>query len=149
MYEHILIAIDGSEPAAHALNHGLQLAKALGARVTILNVSEPVGFVGAEFAGAAAAMSDSMSALAEAQRKSAEELLKSAAEEATALGLQAATDFVYDRKAADGILSQAESLEADLIVMGSHGRTPIGRLLFGSETSNVLAGGKVPVLVVR
>jgi nucleotide-binding universal stress UspA family protein len=56
---------------------------------------------------------------------------------------------VNDSFPAEGIIGTADSVGADLIVMGSHGRRGIGRLLLGSQTSNVLAHTKVPVLVTR
>ncbi len=62
-----------------------------------------------------------------------------------------AFDLVHvpDQHPAEGIIATAEKAGADLIVMGSHGRRTIGRLLLGSRVSEVLVHSKVPVLTVR
>ena len=52
-------------------------------------------------------------------------------------------------KITNGIINTANSVSADLIVMGSHGRRGLGRLLLGSQTNNVLAHTAIPVLVTR
>jgi nucleotide-binding universal stress UspA family protein len=68
---------------------------------------------------------------------------------ATRVGITADTVHIDDTYPAEGIVSRAEAVGCDLIVMGSHGRRGLGRLLLGSQTSNVLALSKIPVLVTR
>ena len=149
MYAHILIATDGSELAARALDQGLKLAKTVGSKVTIVTVTEPAAVIGGGYAAVAGTGFDPIPELIEAQKQVAEGVLKSAAEAARGQGVEANTVLVDNSFPAEGIVASAEQVGADLIVMGSHGRRGIGRLLLGSQTSNVLAHSKIPVLVTR
>ncbi len=149
MYAHILIATDGSDLATRALQHGLGLAKAVGAKVTIATVTEPTAVIGGGYATVVGTAFDPIPELVEAQKKAAEELLASALRAAQAGGVEATTHLIDNSFPAEGIVAAAEKVGADLIVMGSHGRRGLGRLLLGSQTSNVLAHSKLPVLVTR
>lgn len=149
MYKKILIATDGSELAGRALEHGLQLAKLVGAEVTILTVTEPAAVVGAGYASIAGTMIDPMPELIQAQEDAAKQVLSIAQTAAQTAGVSVKTRLIDNSFPAEGIVAAAEEISADLIVMGSHGRRGIGRLLLGSQTSNVLAHSKVPVLVTR
>ena len=149
MYKKILIATDGSELAGRALEHGLKLAKLVGAEVTILTVTEPAAVVGAGYASIAGTMIDPMPELIQAQEDAAKQVLSAAEASAQAAGVAVKTRLIDNSFPAEGIVAAAEETSADLIVMGSHGRRGLGRLLLGSQTSNVLAHSKVPVLVTR
>jgi nucleotide-binding universal stress UspA family protein len=149
MYKHILIATDGSDVAGRAVDHGLALAKALGAQVTIVTVTEPAAVIGAGYATIAGTIIDPVPELLEAQQTAARSTLDRAADVATRAGVAAKTVLVDDSYPAEGIVGQAEADACDLIVMGSHGRRGLGRLLLGSKTSNVLSLSKIPVLVTR
>jgi len=149
MYSKILIATDGSELAAKGLTQGLDLARALGAAVTVITVSEPWIPVGADAMGYA--VSDF--SLADEYEKAAEEtgkdVLGDARARAATAGVACTTTYVARRYPADAILDHAEANGVDLIVMASHGRRGLGRLVLGSQTNEVLTRTKVPVLVVR
>jgi nucleotide-binding universal stress UspA family protein len=149
MYARILIASDGSELADRALDHGLQLAKLAGSEVTIVTVTEPVTIVGGGYASIAGGVVDPLPELVEAQEKAARELLQRAAKRAAEQGVTAKTVLVDNTFAAEGIVSTANETGAELIIMGSHGRRGLNRLLLGSQTNNVLAHTKIPVLVTR
>jgi nucleotide-binding universal stress UspA family protein len=149
MYKKILIATDGSELAGRALEHGLKLAKLVGAEVTILTVTEPAAVVGAGYASIAGTMIDPMPELIQAQEDAAKQVLATAETAAKDAGVVVQTRLIDNSFPAEGIVAAAAETGADLIVMGSHGRRGIGRLLLGSQTSNVLAHSKVPVLVTR
>ena len=149
MYKKMLIATDGSELAGRALEHGLKLAKLVGAEVTILTVTEPAAVVGAGYASIAGTMIDPMPELIQAQEDAAKQVLTVAETAAKAAGVAVQTRLIDNSFPAEGIVAAAAETGADLIVMGSHGRRGIGRLLLGSQTSNVLAHSKVPVLVTR
>ena len=79
----------------------------------------------------------------------AQKVLQPAAAAAKAAGVACTTQHVLDRYAADGIIETAEKQGCDLVVMASHGRRGIGRLLIGSQTNEVLTRGTIPVLVIR
>lgn len=148
MYKRILIAVDGSELANKGLQQGLALAKALGAKVDLLTVSEPWAM------GMYDAMGWSVGYQATPEYKkereeAAQAILKPAAEQAKAAGVEAETVHVLDRYAADGIIETAAERHNDLIVMASHGRRGMSRVLLGSQTSEVLTRSTMPVLVIR
>lgn len=149
MYAKILIATDGSELAGRALDQGLKLAKTLGSEVTIVTVTEPAAIVGGGYAAVAGTGFDPIPELIEAQKQVAESVLKHAGDVAKGQGIEPKTILVDNSFPAEGIVASATEFGADLIVMGSHGRRGLGRLLLGSQTSNVLAHSKIPVLVTR
>ena len=149
MYARILIATDGSDLADRAIDQGLQLAKLAGSEVTIVTVTEPATFVGGGYATVAGGVIDPLPELIEAQDKAARELLERAAKRAADQGVTAKTVLVDNSFAAEGIVATADQIGAELIVMGSHGRRGLNRLLLGSQTNNVLAHTKIPVLVTR
>lgn len=149
MYKHILISTDGSEVAQKGVDHGLSLAKALGARVTIVTVTDryplPVGGLGAEWAPGA----DELASFQESQKQSAERILDAVKRAADKLGVTAATLHIPEAHPAEAIVDAARTEGCSLIVMASHGRRGLGRLLLGSQTADVLTHSPVPVLVVR
>ncbi|MDX8533319.1 universal stress protein [Mesorhizobium sp. VK25A] len=149
MYKNILIATDGSELAQKGVAHGLELAKGLGAAVAFVTVSEliPALAWGGAMAGYVAA--DVMVNYEESARKYASELLAKCKAEADAKGVSAKTLHIENRTPAEAILEVAGAEGSDLIVMASHGRRGIGRLVLGSQTAEVVSLTTIPVLVVR
>lgn len=149
MYSHILIATDGSKLADKGVDHGLDLARALSCKVTVLTVTEPFPLhTGASGAGWIA-NDDDVARYNTMQDEYADKLLKSAADAAAKLGVTVSTCRVENPFPADAIIEEAEKLGCDLIVMTSHGRRGLRRLLLGSQTAEVLTRSKIPVLVVR
>jgi nucleotide-binding universal stress UspA family protein len=149
MYARILVATDGSDLADRALDHGLRLAKLAGSEVTVVTVTEPATVVFGGYATVAGSVVDPVPELMEAQNRAARELLERAAKRAADQGIAVKTVLVDNSYPAEGIVATAASVGAELIVMGSHGRRGLDRLLLGSQTSNVLAHTKLPVLVTR
>ncbi len=144
MYSNILIPTDGSELAGGAVNHGVELAKKLGAKVTILTVTLPFHLFSAEVA-----MIEVPPDFTARVKEMAEKTLASAAAVAKAAGVQVETVQVEDDSPYQSIIDTAELKGADLIVMSSHGRKGISALILGSETAKVLTHCKIPVLVHR
>ena len=150
MYKHILISTDGSDVAQKGVDHGLSLAKAIGAKVTIVTVTERFPFYPGSMTGAGWIPGPNEMADYEAgQKKWASEVLAGAKAAADKFGVEAETLHVPDALPAEAIIETAKSRGCSLIVMSSHGRRGLGRLLLGSQTSEVLAHSPVPVLVVR
>lgn len=149
MYSHILISTDGSEVSHKGVEHGLELAKALGAQATIITVTEPFPFYSSGFGYDYSINETTLEDHAEGQRASAAAILKVASELAERHGVSVDTLHVPDAQVADSILSTAKSRNSGLIVMASHGRRGLGRLVLGSKTSEVLNRTEIPVLVVR
>ncbi len=148
MYQRILIATDGSELSMKGVEQGLVLASQLKAQVVVVTVSEPIvtGFDDALGWGAANRFSTEYQ---QARDEAAQRVFDAVAERAAAHGLALTPVHVRDRYAAEGIIEAAAEQKADLIVMTSHGRRGLGRLLIGSQTHEVLTHSQVPVLVVR
>ena len=144
MFKHILVPVDGSETAQMAVDKATALAKAFGSQVTVIYVIDPYPFtgVGTDFAyGQAEYLS---AATAEAN-----EAVKLAKQSFSASGVNVDTSVVEAHTAWRGIVEAGESLQADLIVMGSHGRNALEKLVLGSVAQAVLSHTKLPVLVVR
>lgn len=144
MFKHILVPVDGSPTSMMAVSKAAGLAKTFGSAVTILYVIDPYPFtgVGADFAyGQAQYLSAATS-----EANSALDAAKKAMQEA---GIEASAVVGEGHAVQEGISRALESTGADLIVMGSHGRRGIERLVLGSVTQRVLGAVHVPVLVVR
>lgn len=149
MYSNIICAIDGSELSTKALHQALALASRTGGKVTAVTITESSVIIAP---GADMMMIDTSSVIAEleaAKAESAKRILADAEEAASASGVPLAARHVANNPAAEGILMAAQDIGADLIVMGSHGRRGLGRLLLGSQAAEVLAHAKVPVLVIK
>lgn len=148
MYTRILIATDGSELAEKGLLKGLELASGLGAEVDIVTVSEPWAVGMYDAMGWSVGYMNSPEYKAD-REESAQKILQPALARAQAQGVRATGTHVLDRYAADGIIEVAEQRGSDLIVMTSHGRRGVTRVLLGSQTTEVLARSALPVLVIR
>ena len=146
MYQHILISTDGSEVAQRGVDHGLTLAKGLGAKVTVVTVAErlPV-YAGFDGSLSAYAYDDYVAG----QKEAAEKVLAAAKAAAGRMGVEAETVYVENALPAEAIIETAKARNCSLIAMSSHGRRGLGRLVLGSVTSEVLANSSVPVLVVH
>lgn len=148
MYKRILIATDGSELADKGLLKGLELAKDLDAEVDIVTVSEPWAVGMYDAMGWSVGYMNSPEYKAD-RDENAQKVLQPALAKAQAQGIRANGVHVLDRYAADGIIDSAEQHRSDLIVMTSHGRRGVSRVLLGSQTTEVLARSQIPVLVIR
>jgi nucleotide-binding universal stress UspA family protein len=148
MYQHILIATDGSELANKAVAHGVALAKKLDVPVSVVTVTE------AWSAFELAQMSrdkcpNPLSQYEEMATAAAANILEQAAQIAKSQGITCELIHVRDRHPAEGIIATAKDQGCDLIVMASHGFRGIDRLLLGSQANEVLTHSKVPALIVR
>jgi nucleotide-binding universal stress UspA family protein len=146
MYKHILLPTDGSELAHKAVRQGLELAKALNAKATAVTVSGPwpVGEIGGGIV-VAVPIAEYDSAVA----KEAGRVLQAVSDLAAEIGVACTTAHVPNQYPAEGIVEQANARGCDLIVMASHGRRGLSKLLLGSQATRVLALSTVPVLVCR
>ena len=147
MYHRIRVATDGSALSKKAVKHAISLAAATGASVIALKVVPryPMSF----FDGGATL---SVETVAEAEKKwvsDAEAQLESVVKEAQTAGVKAKTTVVKSDLIAESIISAARKHKADLVVMASHGRKGLKRILLGSEALAVLTHSAVPVLILR
>lgn len=147
MFKHILMPIDGSELSDKTVEQGIALAKSLNARVTAL-VAEPEY----EMPSYSQIVSRSAISAEEHERRSrshAQKILDNVADRAKAGGVAFEGKFCEEDEPHQAIIRTAEESGCDLIVMGSHGRHGVSAVLFGSETHEVMAHSKIPVLVYR
>ena len=149
MYANILLSTDGSDVARKGVEHGIALAKALNAKVTVITVTEPLEVdYGGGPAGGWIPSQEEFDRFEVACKESAGKVLDEARAMAEQIGISAELLHVPNAYPATAIIETAKSRGCDLIVMASHGRRGIRKLLLGSQTSEVLVDGSVPVLVV-
>jgi nucleotide-binding universal stress UspA family protein len=149
IYSHILIATDGSEFANNGLDHGLALAKALGSKVTIVTVTEPWHTLELAREIQAHPGRNPLDDFEKAAAAVAEKILNAAAAAATTTGVTAETAHIQGAHPAPGIISAAKDRGCSLIVMASHGRRGLQRLMLGSQAAEVVAHSEIPVLIIR
>jgi nucleotide-binding universal stress UspA family protein len=150
MYANILLSTDGSEVARKGVEHGLALAKALKAKVTVITVTEPLASGHGGGHGAWIPPQELVDGFDAAQKERAAKLLNDIRATAEQAGISA--DVVHipnSHHPASDIIATAKAKSCDVIVMSSHGHRGLKKLVLGSQTSAVLADGSVPVLVVR
>lgn len=148
MYKHILIATDGSDLAQKAEWTGLTLAKALDAQATAVTATEP--WDGLSMAALAErGMPNPVADYDKCMAAAANRILWGVSETAKKIGVSCATLHVKDKHPAEGIIETAKERGCDLIVMASHGRRGISRVLLGSQAMKVVALSPIPVLVCR
>src|SRR5262245_21668250 len=144
MFKHILIAKDGSEVATKAVSGGLKLAKQLAARAVVMTASEPLPTtVTAETIAA-----NFPAEYVKATKEHAARILAEVREEARTIGVDCEMLHVTNYPA-EAIIETAKAKACELIVMGSHGRRGIARLLLGSQATKVVTLSSVPVLIYR
>ena len=148
MYRHILIPTDGSELAQKAIVHGLSLAKAIGAKVTVLTV-EPSFNVYDVPASRVNLMSAAFEEYAKLAKAHATSILNGIGNDAKTVGIEPETMQVIHDHPYEAIVATAKEKGCDLIVMASHGRSGIAAIVLGSVTAKVLTHTTIPVLVYR
>jgi nucleotide-binding universal stress UspA family protein len=150
MYANILLSTDGSDIARKGVKHGIGLAKALNAKVTVITVTEPLSVgIGSAHAPGWVPSQQEFDGFEAVCKQRAGNVLDEARDMARQIGISVELLHVPNAHPATAIIETAKSRGCDLIVMGSHGRRGIGKLFLGSQTSEVLADGNVPVLVVH
>lgn len=143
-YQHILVCVDDSEPSIKALEHAIQLAKSLGSQVAVLEVLELDPMIAEDYInkGQSNVLIDRakdyiLASLEKIKAKYSED------------GLSLSIQYREGLSIAETIIQTAIELEADLLVMGSHGRTGLKKLVLGSVAQTVLAQSPVPVLIAK
>ena len=147
MYKHLLVPVDGSPLTDRAIEVSVQLARQLGAEITGF-IAEPLPPV---------PPGPRSSALLEQDAREHETLTATHAQnvlarfEAAARAAGVTFQGYHDQVARvdRAIIAAAESRGCDMIVMITHGRGAFGEFLFGSQTKAVLAGSKLPLLVLH
>lgn len=136
--DNILVPLDGSSLAEAALPEAVELARTFGARLFLLRAAQAHTPPGVD--------------ATEAQIKvveEAEKYLAQVRERVSALGLRDVKTTVWYGPAAYAIVEAARLHRVDLVVMTTHGRSGLGRLILGSVAESVLRGTRTPILVLR
>ena len=147
MFRNILVATDGSGPSRRALKRAVQLAKEQKAQLIGFYVGppwQPAAY--AEFVPPASLSPKQHEA---AVKKAATRYLGVVKKAAAAARVRCKTYYVMEEYPYSEIVRAAKRYRCDLIVMGSHGRRGISRLILGSQASKVLAHSTIPVMVVK
>jgi nucleotide-binding universal stress UspA family protein len=147
MYKRILVATDGSSLSKKAVSSAIELAGLVGAELVALKVVPR--YPHSYFDGSLPVSPKEMARIEKQWSEHGQSVVDSV--KATALKKGVTTRAVTARSdlVAEAVISAAKKYECDLIVMASHGRRGIKRVLLGSETQHVLTHSHIPVLVLR
>jgi nucleotide-binding universal stress UspA family protein len=138
--------VDGSTSSNRGLEHALKLAKDQHARVRLLNVVDEMSVLPMMYGYPA-----DITTVIDSMREAGKQVIEDAGALAKRAHVQVDTAVVEanGRVVSDAILEQARKFRADLIVMGTHGRRGLNRMLLGSDAERVLRSADVPVLLVK
>jgi nucleotide-binding universal stress UspA family protein len=146
MYEKILVPIDGSTTAEQGLREATRLAKLAGSRVRVLHVVDLLSFALATetYVGPSPEVTKLL-------KEGGEEILRKAKAvvEAQAVPVDTVMFENFSSRVADLVVEHAAEWGANLIVLGTHGRRGVGRLMLGSDAEQIARMSPVPVLLVR
>ncbi|MBH2008825.1 MAG: universal stress protein [Xanthomonadaceae bacterium] len=147
MYQRILVATDGSDLSGTAVNSAIELAAAIGAELVALYVVPryPVSY----FEGGITISVEDIARTEKQWSDKGQAVVDAVKQEAEARGVKAQAVVSQSDLVAESIMATAKKHNCDLVVMASHGRKGIKRVLLGSETQHVLTHSTVPVLVLR
>ncbi len=148
MYQRILVAVDGSQTSDRALAEAIELAQLVDGQLLLLHVSEDVSQVwtGGEWMAATPPMLSP-----EIFEEIGQGILDHAAKKVEEAGLSAETRRISDdgQRVGKVIAQQAQDWQAELIVIGTHGRRGLDHFLLGSVAEGVMRAAPMPVLLVR
>ena len=147
MFKRILVATDGSELSSRAVTKAIGLASAVGAELFALKVVhlQPDG----HWDGVLIAERATHAKLEAEQVEAAGKIVEAVKESAQGAGIKVTPVTAKASSVADTVIEVARKNNCDLIVMASHGRRGLARVLLGSETQHVLTHTQIPVLVIR
>jgi nucleotide-binding universal stress UspA family protein len=144
-YKNILVPVDDSPISYAAVEHAEKLAKAFGSKITVMSVLSVDPLVGVDFYKVAPAITQHVLE-AETNAKGRLDDIK---QTFSNHGLEVETLIIRSVPTATGILNIAEEKHIDLIIMGSHGRKGLKKLVLGSVAQEVLGMSTIPVLIVK
>ena len=147
MYQRILVATDGSTLSKKAVSSAIALAALTGAELVALKVI--ARYPQSYFEGSLALQAEEISRVEKQWAADGQTVVDAVQKSATSKGVKARGITMKSDLVAEAIIAAAKKHKCDLIVMASHGRRGIKRLLLGSETQQVLTHSHVPVLVLR
>ena len=145
-YQHILVAVDGSPTSEHAVAHATSLAQSTGGRIRLLHVMDPVAHISG-FEQPEVYSQEVLPRL----HKAGEALLNASRARVAQQGVAVDTVLLENLNArvAQLVVEHAQAWGADLVVLGTHGRRGLERVLMGSDAEQIARTSPVPVLLVR
>lgn len=146
-FQNILVPVDGSKISLAAVQHAAEIAKACNGELTLISLVAEDPYKDLDFAYYY--VSAPMKEYFVQVYANAEKALQQASDIAASVGVNAQTRVIKSLSIGQSIVSLATELEADCIVMGSHGRTGMQKMLLGSVAAYVLGSTQLPVLVVK
>ena len=146
MYEKILVPVDGSETATLGLQEAIKLAKLTGATLKLMHILDETSFM-TSFEGGIGLTVEMLQTI----KHAGEQVLKDAVAQVEIAGVKVETDLIesYSGRVSDLVTELARAWGANLIVLGTHGRRGVRRMLLGSDAEQILRTAPVPVLLVR
>jgi nucleotide-binding universal stress UspA family protein len=147
MYKKILVATDGSTLSKKAVSSAIAMAQLTGAELVAIKVVPR--YPQTYFEGGVALAASEVSRIEKQWAEHGQTVVDAVAKAAAAKGVKVKALTVKSDLVSDALIAAAKKHKCDLIVMASHGRRGIKRLLLGSETQQVLTHSHVPVLVLR
>jgi len=147
MYQRILVATDGSTLSKKAVSNAISLAQLTGAELVALKVIPR--YPQSYFEGGVALAASEISRIEKQWAEHGQSIVDAVAKSAMSKGVKVKAITAKSDIVSDAIIGTAKKHKCDLIIMASHGRRGIKRLLLGSETQQVLTHTHVPVLVLR
>jgi nucleotide-binding universal stress UspA family protein len=147
MYKHLFVPVDGSELSHRAMDGSIELALQLGARITGFVVEPEVPITAAT--SRTESLADRIKDNESKNEAHASALLGQFEKRALAAGVAFTAHQVTAYMVSQAIVDAAEQAGCDMIVMVTHGRSRVGKFVFGSHTKNVIIESKLPVLVLR
>ncbi|MEI6244493.1 MAG: universal stress protein [Acidobacteriota bacterium] len=143
--KNVLVATDFSAPSETALNYARAMARSFGAQLHVLHIFEPLWITSADVVGGGVALATMIQGLEDTARKQ----LEDAVTEADRRELKAVAEMVTSESPAREIANYANEHKVDLLVIGTHGRSGISRMLIGSVAEKVVRLAPCPVLTVH
>ena len=146
MYSKILVPVDGSDTSNRGLAEAIRLARLSGGRLKLLHVIDMLSFVTSPDAGLVMTPE-----ILELIKQGGQQILATARRTVEDAGLQAETVLCegFAGRVCDFVIDEAQKWGAEVIVLGTHGRRGVGRVLVGSDAEQVVRSSPVPVLLVR
>ena len=147
MYKRILVATDGSTLSKKAVASAVDLAALCGAELVAIKIAPR--YPQSYFEGSLPLSATEVSKIEQQWIDASQKIIDGVTKSGQAKGVKVKGVVVKSDIVSDALISAAKKHKVDLIVMASHGRRGIKRLLLGSETQQVLTHASVPVLVLR
>jgi nucleotide-binding universal stress UspA family protein len=144
-YKRIMVPVDGSATSTAGLNEALRLARSQKAKLKLIHIVDELMIFSSAEAGL------NIEPVVESMKRAGKRVLDRAAKLAAARGVRPETELWENAtgRVAEVLIARAKRWRADLIVMGTHGRRGVNRMLLGSDAELVVRNSPVPVLLVR